>query len=294
VVVNGFFVAAANVNDGTGSFNGGLPFQTIQAAVAAAPTNADIVVLPGSYTGGINLKDGQRLLGSGSLLAQGVARPQLTGPVVLADGNTLDFLRIEGTSGNAVDADGQNGGTVTNCEFANTTAGGNGGSGVRGNDTQGTWTISNNDFNTLAGAAAVFQTINSNTATYIVSNNVVTGNGLGAVGFVSENTSDVRASVVGNTFQANNTVLGDAFELICSDSSSFCLDLENNINDNDANSGNGADGVYRVGEFNTAALRIEQFGALTDPQPGGAGNTGIVDDSSTGTIEDVVDGTCGF
>jgi len=111
---------------------------------------------------------------------------------------------------------------------------------------------------------------------------------------VSENTSDVRASVVGNTFQANNTVLGDAFELICSDSSSFCLDLENNINDNDANSGNGADGVYRVGEFNTAALRIEQFGALTDPQPGGAGNTGIVDDSSTGTIEDVVDGTCGF
>jgi len=114
------------------------------------------------------------------------------------------------------------------------------------------------------------------------------------VGLVSEGTSDVKVSVVGNAFQGNNIDTGDAFELICGDSSNFCLDLENNINDTDTNSGNGEDGVYLVGEFNTATLRIEQFGTLTDAQPGGAGNTGTVTDGGTGTIEDVADGTCGF
>ena len=128
ISTNGFFVDAANGNDGTGSFTNGLPFQTIQAAVAAAPTNADIVVLPGNYTGTVSLKDGQRLLGSGSTLvnSQAVNRPQLTGPVVLADGNTLDFLRIEGTNGDALDGIGQTSGTVTNCEVANTLSGGTG------------------------------------------------------------------------------------------------------------------------------------------------------------------------
>ena len=144
ISVDGFLVDAANGSDTNGSFTGGVPFQTIQAAVAAAPTNADIVVLPGNYTGGINLKDGQRLLGSGSVLAQGAPRPQLTGPVVLADGNTLDFLRIEGTNGDALDGNGQTGGTITNCEVANTMAGGNGGDGLSVLDCQGRWTVGNN------------------------------------------------------------------------------------------------------------------------------------------------------
>jgi hypothetical protein len=292
--VNGYFVDAVNGDDGTGSFQGGNPYATIQAAVADAPTNADIVVTSGNYTGGINLKDGQRLLGSGSVLAQGATRPQLTGPVVMANGNTLDFLRIEGTNGDAVDAEGQDSGTVTNCEFANTMAGTNGGDGIDCQETSGNWTISNNTFTTLNGAAFGFATIGTSSATYVYNNNVATGNGLGGWVGISEDSSDVRASAVGNTFRGNNTIAGDAFELICSDNSSFCLDLENNIADTDTNPGNGDDGVYRVGEFNTADLQIEEFSTLTDPQPGGAGNSGTVNDSSTGTIQDVVDGTCGF
>jgi hypothetical protein len=294
--IDGFFVDAVNGDDGTGDFDGGLPFASIQAAVAAAPTGADIVVRPGNYTGAVNLKDGQRLLGSGSALvnAQGTVRPQLTGPVVMADDNTLDFLRIEGTNGDAIDAEGQTGGTVSTCEVLNIMAGGNGGDGIDCRDTQGTWTITNNEFTNCNGTAFGCTTTGTNSATYIYSNNVATNNGLGGWVAISEDNSDVRASVVSNTMQGNNTIAGDAFELICSDSSAFCLDLEDNVADTDSNTGNGQDGVYRVGEFNSSALRIEQFITLTDPQPGGAGNIGMVNDSSTGTIENVIDGTCGF
>jgi hypothetical protein len=70
----GFFVDAVNGNDATGDFDTGAPFATIQAAVADAPTDSDIVIRPGNYTGAINLKDGQRLLGSGSVLAAVVLR----------------------------------------------------------------------------------------------------------------------------------------------------------------------------------------------------------------------------
>ena len=299
--VNGFFVDAVNGSDTNGSFQGGVPFQTIQAAVAAAPTNADIVVTSGNYTGGINLKDGQRLLGSGSVLAQGATRPQLTGPVVLADGNTLDFLRIEGTNGNAVDADGQNGGTVTNCEFANTMAGGGSGTGILGDGTSGTWTVSNNDFQSLAGSGIGFFIVGTDTATIIITNNTATGNGLAGAVLGSEGTSDVRASVAGNVFRGNNMVTGDAFELECADDSTFCLNLENNVADLDTNAGNGDNGVFSLldSPFGTAVLSVEQFagGNLTNPQPGGAGNSGIIEDN-TGIGGDlptsVADGDCGF
>ena len=300
VAVNGFFVDAVNGNDGTGSFNGGLPFQTIQAAVTAAPTNADIVVLPGSYTGGINLKDGQRLLGSGSLLVnpQGANRPQLTGPVVMADGNTLDYLRIEGTSGSAVDGVGQDGGTVTNCEIANIT-GGVMVAGVAGDDARGAWTISGNTFTNGSGAAVAFITTGADIGTFVISNNTMTSNGLSGVILSTEDTSDVRASVVGNVMRGNNTVTGDAFEAICTDSSSLCLDLENNIADTDTNTGNGDDGVYRLAGLTggTADFDVEERDVLTDPQPGGAGNSGNVSiDMGLGffTPDDVADGACGF
>lgn len=274
--VNGYFVDAVNGNDGTGSFNGGLPFQSIQAAVAAAPTNADIIVLSGNYTGGINLKDGQRLLGSGSNLVnpQGSTRPQLTGPVVLADGNTLDFLRIQGTSGNAVDADGQNGGTVTNCEFADTTAGTGTGSGVRGGDVRGTWTVSGNTFSNLAGSGIVLQTINMNTATYIANTNSMTNNAISAMIFISEDDANVRTQVHGNTFSGNNTsTVGDAFEIEARGDSVFGLDLEDNTND----------GVYSLftSTVGSAELNVEQLDDLTVAKPSGAGNTGTVQPSGT-------------
>lgn len=283
VAVNGFFVDAATGSDTTGSFTNGLPFATVQAAVAAAGTNQDIVVRPGSYTGTVSLKNGQRLLGSGSTLItpQGVTRPVLTGPIDMADGNTLDFLRVAGTSGNAVICSDQDGGTVTNCEFANTS---NTGTGVGGTSVTGNWTVSNNTFTNLTGGGVFFSATVTDAPVIVVKGNTMTGNSLGAVGLQSEDTSNVKASVVGNTFSGNNTVTGDAFELICGDSSTFCLNLEDNTNDDD----------YRVGEFNTGNLSIEQFATLTTPQPGGAGNTGNVIDSSTGTIADVANGFCGF
>ena len=300
VAINGFFVDAVNGNDGTGSFNGGLPFQTIQAAVAAAPTNADIVVLPGSYTGTVNLKDGQRLLGSGSTLVnpQAVNRPQLTGPVVMADGNTVDFVRIDGTNGSAIDVSNQNGGTVTNCEFANTT---NTGGGVAGVGVRGNWTVSNNAFQDLAGTAVFMTATNTDSLVVIVRNSTMTGSDLGAVGFISEDTSDIKASVTENIFRNNNQSLGDAFEVECRANSTFCLDLENNINDLDSNPNNSDDGVYSLFDSSagTSTLTVEQFagGNLTNPQPGGAGNTGIVDDN-TGIGGDLPtsesDGFCGF
>jgi hypothetical protein len=297
--IDGYFVDAANGNDGTGDFDGGLPFASIQAAVAAAPTGADIVVRPGNYTGAVNLKDGQRLLGSGSALvnAQGANRPQLTGPVVMADGNTLDFLRVEGTNGDAVDGNDQTGGVVSNCEFANTMAGSNGGDGLSGLNTQGIWTVSNNSFTDLAGAAVGFTPI-GNSGVFIVSNNVMTGNGASALLFGVDSTSQARASVVANVFRNNNQVSGFPFELVVEDSARFCLDIEDNINDSDSNPNNTDDGEYAFSNSDTGSvLEVEQFDDLTSPKPGGAGNTGSVFvDAGVGFSDPTMvdDGDCGF
>ena len=283
--VNGYFVDATNGNDGTGSFNGGLPFATVQAAVSAAPINADIVVRPGNYTGTVNLKDGQRLLGSGSALVnpQGVNRPELTGPVVMADGNTLDFLRVEGTNGSSVDVSDQDGGTVTNCEFANTT---NTGGGVAGLSVTGSWAINNNTFENLDGTAVFLTSTVGDNLIAVVRDNSMSNGDLGAVGLASEDSSTITASVTGNTSSNNNNVTGDAFEFSCGDTSIFCLDLETNVNDAD----------YVLFETNGAGtMSVEQLNTLTDPQPGGAGNTGTVV-ISTGPISEppteVSDGTC--
>ena len=295
VAVNGFFVDAVNGNDGTGSFNGGLPFQTIQAAVAAAPTNADIVVLPGSYTGTVSLKDGQRLLGSGSVLAQGATRPQLTGPVVMADGNTLDFLRIEGTNDAAAECDDQNSGTVTNCEFANTT---NTGAGVGGLSVSGTWTITDNTFTSLNGTAIFLTSTMTDTSTIIIANNSMIDNDLAAVVISSEGGADLRASVVSNVFRNNNQTTGDAFEAFCGDvNSTLCLDLENNINDADSNPNNTDDGVYRFsnGDDSGAVFSVEEL--VLGPPASVPGNTGTIDiDMGAGFVDPtpVNDGDCGF
>ena len=286
VAVNGFFVDAVNGNDGTGSFNGGLPFQTIQAAVAAAPTNADIVVLPGNYTGTVSLKDGQRLLGSGSTLVspQGAVRPQLTGPVDLADGNTLDFLRIDGTNGDAVDGDGQTNGIITNCQLENMT---NLGAGVAGDGADGTWIVSNNSISNFAGIGIVFRTTGSAQLVTEIDSNQISSGELSAVTLISQGSSDVKASVVSNTFNNNNSVTGDAMEVFAEDTSTFCLDLEDNINDDD----------YRFANNTVSILNIEQFTTLTDAQPGGAGNTGgILVDMGVGFSDPTNqnDGFCGF
>ena len=286
VAVNGFFVDAATGSDTTGSFTGGKPFATIQAAAAAAPAGSDIVIRPGNYTGTITLENGDRLLGSGSTLItpQGVTRPVLTGPVVLADGNTLDFLRVDGTAGSAIDGIGQNGGTISNCEIANIT-GGTTVAGIAGDNTRGTWTVSGNTFINGSGAGVVFIASGTDSGTFIVTNNTMTNNGLGAIALVSQDTSNVKASVVGNTFSGNNTVTGNAFEVECRTNSTFCLDLENNTND----------GIYSLFDstVGTSTLSVEQLSVLTTAQPTGAGNTGTLQLSGDTPVS-INDGDCGF
>ena len=228
-------------------------------------------------------------MGAGSVLAQGAVRPVLTGPIILGDGNTLDFLRIAGTSGDAVDGEGQNGGTISNCEFANITAGGTGGDGIVGINIQGTWTVSGTTFTNLAGSAMGFSTEGTSVGTVNLSGNTMTANGGAGIILRSEGTSDLTAFVIENVFSGNNTVTGNAFELVCADDSAFCLDLEENTNDD----------VYRLldGNSGTSVLSIEQFAAngLTTPKPAGAGNTGTVNDS-TGiggdTPTSINDGDC--
>ncbi len=289
VVAQGYFVDSTNGNDTTADFDTGAPYATIQAAVLAAPVNSDIVVRPGNYTGSVTLKNGQRLLGSGSSLvnAQGAVRPILSGAVTLGDMNTLDFLRFEGTAGNAVDGDGQAGGIVTNCEFVDITQIGFGtGSAVTFEDASGRWIVSNNVMTNVAGLAIDVGVAGTNSLVVLVTDNQITNSGFSGVAFVTEGTSETKARVNANVFAQNGT--NATVELIVTEFSQFGLDLEDNTNDD----------VYSLYRENTgASLQVEQLSALTQPKPGGAGNTGTVDIASGPTASspsEVPNGTFDF
>ena len=80
----------------------------------------------------------------------------------------------------------------------------------------------------------------------------------------------------------------------------FCLNLESNVADLDANPNNSDNGIFSLFDSSgPSVLRVEQFagGNLTNPQPGGAGNSGVIEDN-TGIGGDlptsVDDGACGF
>lgn len=248
-VVQGFFVDSVNGNDATGSFATGAPFATIQAAVTAAGAGADIVVRPGNYTGDINLLDGQRLLGSGSVLAQGAAvRPELTGPIVLADGNTLDFLRIEGTAGDAIDGDDQTSGTITNCEIADTT---NVGSGVQARSVRGTWTVEDNTMSNLAGIGVEITTELGDTATAFVNSNDISGNDFNALGFAAEGDGELLVQANDNVMAGNQN--GFTFEVISLDTGTVTLQIIGNENDD----------VYLFSRTDeTSAINVENFADL--------------------------------
>lgn len=254
----GIFVDSVNGNDASGNAATGAPFQTIQAAVTAAGANTTIVVRPGNYTGGVNLLIGQRLLGSGSTLvnAQGVQRPVLTGPVVLADGNTLDYLRVQGTAGDAIDGDDQTNGTIRNCEVANTT---NLGSGIQARSVQGTWMVEGNTVTGVAGLGIDITVGTGDTATAFVNRNNVVRATTNGIGFLSEGNGNL-------TVQVNNNVLTDnqdgfSFEVITLDSSVMTLQLNGNQNDD----------VYLFSRTDQpSAMRVENFATLN------ARNTGRV------------------
>lgn len=291
ISTNGYFVDSVNGSDANGSFTNGIPYQTIQAAVTDAPTGADIIVRPGNYTGLVTLKDGQRLLGSGSTLvnAQGGTRPVLTGPVDLADGNTVDFLRIANSADDGVNGDGQEGGTITFCEIDRPAD-----LGVSAIDVTGNWNISNNTISeagpmTVIGLGINFTTTDAPpnpttpTARVRINGNEITDCSNAAIGFTSEMTSECEAQVHDNVMTGNQS--GATLEVLATETAVFCLDLENNQNDD----------VYRFGIVTGAVVNVEEL--VLNPTPSIPSNTGTVNIVTGGGFTDPVpqmDGFCGF
>jgi hypothetical protein len=275
-LIEGFYVDAANGNDATGDFVTGSPFATVQAAVAAAPEGATVVVRPGNYTGLVALKNGQRLVGAGSVLAQGTgeARPTLTGPVDLADGNTLDSLRIVGANGDAVDGDGQNGGTITNCEISGSTE-----RGISAVPGTGEWTVVGNTITNAGSLGVRLNTGETGKMRARVNNNTITGSALNAIGLLAENNSELVAQVRGNTLTGNQDNF--TFEAIAGNNAVMSLDIEDNANDD----------VYRFdcGDA-TAVLNVEQFAQLAAINRSGTVSVSPISQP----IIDVAEGFCGF
>jgi Bacterial Ig domain len=370
--VNGFFVDSVNGNDTTGSFTNGQPFATIQAAAAAAPAGSDIVVRPGNYTGGINLEDGDRLLGSGSVLAVnpralsrealeteafnlvgheaidpansyfvdsrwgndvsaevgpdspfatvqaavsaapegadivilqgyyqgqvqlktrqrllgdgspttrfqlGATRPVLTGPIVLGDGNTVDYLRVENSPGDSINGDNRVSGAVTNCQLVNS-----GDDGLSIDPGTGTWDVLNNfvDGSGALGIGIPVTTSGAGQLTCRVNGNTVQNCSLDAIGFLSQNTSQLTAQVHGNIMAGNQA--GATFEAFAGDMATMCLDMENNTND---------DVYVFLRELLATTLEVEEFAVPTF-----GGNTGTaMEDTLSEPVIPVLDGACGF
>jgi hypothetical protein len=278
VITPGFFVDSSGGNDATGDFATGSPFATVQAAVAAAGPNSDIVIVPGRgrYEGTVNLLDGQRLLGSGSTLvnAQNVSPPNLSGPIVLADGNTLDFLRVGVTNGIAIDGDGQNSGTVTNCEIAGTTTG----TGLQIRGVRGNWTIENNTITMTDGIGCDMDTQGDDTATIYVNNNNISGSGAFGIGYAAIGNSQLTVQCNDNVL--TNNQIGFTVVALSTGTSTLCLQILGNENDN----------VYRFNRLSdTAVINVEQFADLETL------NTGtVVNADPTRPITDVPAGFCGF
>ena len=278
--VNGFFVDAANGNDTTGSFTGGLPFASIQAAVTAAGTNQDIVVLPGTYTGNVTLLNGQRLLGSGSSLItpQGAVRPVLNGAgITLADGNTIDFIRIQGTPGDAIFGNNVNGATISNCEIADTT---NVGSGIQCDGADGAWVVTNNAISNVASIGVFLRGLSGDNLVARINNNTITNNSIGAIAISFIQSGTARVQIVGNVMTGSVNA-GATFEASASNSSNVCLDITGNTNDD----------VYKFDRRDTAMLTVEQLSQLLTLNSGSA----IITTPAAGNpATEVNDGACGF
>ncbi len=222
IVAQGYFVDSTNGNDTTADFNTGAPYATIQGAVADAPANATITVRPGNYTGTVTLKDGQTLRGVANS-----TRPVLAGPVVLADGNILNFLRISGTNGDAIDAIGQNGGTITNCEISNVAGGGDA---IEASPSTGNWVIEDNIITNVEGIGIHFTTEGSTSAVLRINRNEITNAEFAALGFTSSDSSQLRAQINDNVL-LDTVVPGATFEAIAGGSSVSTFQIIGNEND---------------------------------------------------------------
>ena len=264
------------VGAGAGSY--GDAFGSIQDAsnAAAAANNGDqtITVKPGTYTETVTLANGQKLIGT-----QGNNLPVISGRIILADGNTVSFLRIQDSVGDAIDGNDQNGGTITNCQIINAT-----GTGIRLEPAVGSWDIIGNVIQDSGAVGVIADSAGTGSVRYRINDNTITGSGLDAIGFVADNTSQLVAQVHGNIMTGNQA--GATFEAIAGNTATLSLDIEDNINDD----------TYVLSNENTGSTHnVEEldFG----PSANIPSNTGTVTiDTGTGTAPptSVADGFCGF
>lgn len=230
------FLVDSNTGDDASANADGRPFATVQAAVTQAGPNTDILVLPGNgtYTGRVQLLNGQRLLGIDSALAraQGQVRPTLTGPIVLADGNTLDSLRVARTNGIGIDGDDQTGGVITNCEISDTS-----GNGIQIRDIAGNWTIEDNFIRSVQGIGLDMDTQQNQTATVRANRNVISGCRMFGLGLAAFGQSAITVQANDNSLSDNGIGLGPnqtAAGFFCPTSDMGTVNLQMVGNSNDA------------------------------------------------------------
>jgi hypothetical protein len=259
----GVFVDSRTGSDSTGDPDTGAPFATVQAAITAAGPGGDIVVLPGSgtYPGPINLLDGQRLLGIESTLvnAQGVVRPTFTGPIVLADGNTVDSISVVRTEGIAIDGDGQTDGTITNCSVSNNIDD----TGIQVRDLAGTWVIEDNTVTAAGGIGIDLDTQDSSTGLVYVNRNTITNSHLFGLGLAAFGSSEITIQANDNVLTGNGFNLGpnnSPLGLLCGAAGTATLNLQIIGNEND--------GIYGFAAAST--LNVENFGDFANLNEGEA------------------------
>ncbi len=263
---NGIFVDSRTGNDNTGDGETGAPYATVQAAVSAAGPGEDIVVLPGSgtYTGQVNLLDGQRLLSVQSPLLGGAGglRPTFSGPIVLADGNTVDSVRVVRTSGIGIDGDGQNSGTITNCEVADTV----GGTGIQVRDMAGSWRIEDNSVQRAGGIGIDLDTQGDTVATVRVNRNTIADSTRFGLGMATFGSSQITVQANLNELLGNGLNLGPnstGLGLLCAGEGSGTLNLQF--------TGNLSDGVYGFAQASLGAtLNVQNFAQIETINEGDA------------------------
>lgn len=250
----GVFLDSRTGNDNTGSAATGAPFATAQAAVAAAGPGGDIIVLTGqgAYTGQVNLLDGQRLLGTESTLVntQGTVRPTFSGPIVMADGNTVDCIRVVGTDGIAIDGDGQTSGQVTNCEVGNNSDG----TGIQVRDMAGTWVLEDNTLFGVDGIGIDLDTQDDTSALARVNRNAISNSLRFGLGMAAFGSSELTVQVNDNVLTGNGRGAPGNLEglgVFCPATGTGVLSLQFLGNQNDA--------LYGFLQASGSTINVQQF-----------------------------------
>ena len=259
-------------NDATGNGVSGAPFATIQAALNAAGVNGTVVVKPGTgtYPGSLAMLSGQTLVGSDFQVVtpQGVVRPKLQGPIVMADNCVVRGLEIVGPGAVCIDGRGRDGGEISQCDLLNATA-----YAVNLDGARGSWLFEDNVVSGNGGGVTAVlsgaQSLNLEVSFSEFLNNTQSGLLLNA-----GSSGSITAGIFSSVFTHNQ--VGFSVDARAAGTSAICMDISGNQNDD----------VYRF-DRTTALFQIEQFSQLTNL------NTGAVNVVSD-AIQEVGDGFCGF